>query len=259
MQVSPSFGSPTAGCFLSDSSASINEEDRAKAGDSPAGSEQRETMDALALTGRDTLIKSPTRSEYKFGDEASLSDEELLKWCAEGESAALRELTRRHQAPLYRVLYRMMGSEADAEEAVSDVFIRAWRNAGRFQYRAKVGTWLYRIAVNIARDAHSRKKARPREVWIEANEVRHLSSDSAETDALKSVHRAEMSVNLKSALAKLSADDRLILVMYYLEECDYSEIQAVTGLSYPVLKTRLARARKRLRHWMEREMQEASQ
>ena len=60
-----------------------------------------------------------------------------------------------------------------------------------------------------------------------------------------------MSVTLKKALDRLSADDRLILVMYYLEEAEYTEIQAVTGLTYPVLKTRLARARKRLRKWME--------
>ena len=215
-------------------------------------------MEALALAGTDALVKPYARTGFMFGDEASLSDEQLLKYCAEGESAALRELVRRHQAPLYRFLYRLMGSEEDAEEAVSDVFVRAWRNAGRFQYRAKVGTWLYRIAVNIARDAHSRKKSRPREVWIEANEVRHLSSESAEVDAVKNVHRAEMSSALKKALDRLSADDRLILVMYYLEEAEYSEIQAVTGLTYPVLKTRLARARKRLRHWMERETQEAS-
>jgi RNA polymerase sigma-70 factor (ECF subfamily) len=215
-------------------------------------------MEALAIVGSDALPRSSARANFMLGDEASLSDEQLLRLCAEGESPALRELVRRHQAPLYRFLYRLMGSEEDAEEAVSDVFVRAWRNAARFQYRAKVGTWLYRIAVNIARDAHSRKKSRPREVWIEANEVRHLSSGSAEEEAIRSVHRGEMSVALKKALANLSADDRLILVMYYLEDAEYAEIQAVTGLSYPVLKTRLARARKRLRHWMEREIQEAS-
>lgn len=245
------------GCFQSDPVPSKWENERTDVGNSAAGQLQREPMEALAVAGTDALLRPPARTGYLLGDLASLADEELLKLCAEGESAALREIVRRHQAPLYRFLYRLMGSEQDAEEAVSDVFVRAWRNAGRFQYRAKVGTWLYRIAVNIARDAHSRKKARPSEVWIEANEVRHLSSGSAEDDAVRNVHRAEMSVTLKRALSKLSADDRLILVMYYLEEAEYSEIQAVTGLSYPVLKTRLARARKRLRHWMERETQEA--
>src|SRR2546421_9901995 len=110
----------------------------------------------------------------------------------------------------------MMGSDDDAEEAALEVFVRAWRNAPRFQYRAKVATWLYRIAVNIARDAHSRRKARPREVWIEAPEVRYLSLDSAEDDALRLVEQQERSSALRKALKRLSADDRLILVLYYL-------------------------------------------
>ncbi len=188
---------------------------------------------------------------YSPGSEQSLSDEDLLRLCAEGESAALRELTRRYQGPLYRFLARLMGSEEDAEEAALEVFVRAWRNAPRFQYRAKVATWLYRIAVNIARDAHSRKQARPKEVWIESNELQHLSVGSAEEDALRRVQRQEQSASLRQALEKLSPDDRLILVLYYLEDREYEEIQEITGLSYTVLKTRLARARRRLRNWME--------
>src|SRR5689334_18129961 len=138
----------------------------------------------------------------------------------------------------------MMGSHDDAEDAALEVFVRAWKNAPLFQYRAKVATWLYRIAVNIARDAHSRKQARPKEVWIESTEMQRLSVGSAEEDALRRVDREEQSSALKRALARLSDDDRLILVLYYLDDREYEEIQAITGLSYTVLKTRLARARK---------------
>ena len=194
---------------------------------------------------------------YVPGYEADLTDEVLLKLCADGESAALRELVRRYQGPIYRFLARMMGSEEDAEDAALEVFVRAWKNAPRFQYRAKVATWLYRIAVNIARDAHSRKKARPREVWLEDAALRHLSVDSAEEDALRQVNRDVQSQSLRRALGRLTPDDRLILVLYYLEDREYEEIQDVTGLSYTVLKTRLARARRRLRKWMEDETSEA--
>lgn len=184
-----------------------------------------------------------------------LSDEALLRRCAGGDVRALQELTRRYQAPLYRFLARMMDSDDDAEEGVQDVFVRAWRNASRFQYRAKVGTWLYRIAVNIARDAHSRKKVRPREVWLESTELRHLSLDSAEDDALRNVEREDRTVALKRAMNRLGPDDRLILALYYLEDREYGEIQEITGLSYTVLKTRLARARRRLRDRMEAELE----
>src|SRR5687768_1141250 len=110
-------------CFQSKPGPSIWENDRSYAGESIAGRERKEPMEALAVAGADALLNSRARTGFMLGDVASFSDEELLKYCAEGEPAALRELVRRHQAPLYRFLYRLMGSEEDAEEAVSDVFV----------------------------------------------------------------------------------------------------------------------------------------
>jgi RNA polymerase sigma-70 factor (ECF subfamily) len=163
----------------------------------------------------------------------------------------MEELVRRYQAPIYRFLLRMMGSQEDAEEAALDVFVKAWQHAGRFQYRAKVATWLYRIAVNIARDAHSRKKSKPVDPWPEEHELDHLAVDSAEDEALQTLSREQDAAKLNRALEKISPSDRLILVLYYLEERSYDEIQEIAGLSYTVLKTRLARARRRLRQSLE--------
>ena len=183
-------------------------------------------------------------------DRTLVTDEDLLKRCAEGDGSAMEELSRRHQGPIYRFLLRMLGSPEDAEEAALDVFVRAWQHSGRFQYRAKVATWLYRIAVNIARDVHSRNRSRPQEPWPENDDLLGMSVGSAETDAIINLERAVSSEKLRTALQGLTERDRLILVLYYLEDRDYDEIQAITGLSYTVLKTRLARARKRLRTTM---------
>jgi len=183
--------------------------------------------------------------------EQRLSDEELLRACASGNRDALRELTHRHQAPIYRFLLRMMGSPEDAEDAAIDVFVKAWVNAPRFQFRAKVATWLYRIAVNIARDAHSRKKGKVQQPWPEAEELNRMAVGSAEDDAVRRLDQDQESARLHRCLAKLSESDRLVLVLYYLEDREYDEIQRITGLSYTVLKTRLARARRRLRALMD--------
>ncbi len=181
------------------------------------------------------------------------SDEELLARCARREERGLEELTRRYQSQLYGFLLRLTGSPEDAEEATLEVFLKAWLNADRFQYRSRVTTWLFRIAVNIARDLHSRKKSRPQEPWPEDEEAAAaISTGSAEDDALDALEAAERSKELHSALAKLSDSDRELIVLYYFNDCDYDEIQQVTGLSYTVLKTRLARARQRLRQHLER-------
>lgn len=187
-----------------------------------------------------------------------LADEDLLRLCAAGEHRALEELTRRYEAPIYRFLLRMTGSPEDAEEASIDVFLRAWQHAGRFQYRAKVATWLYRIAANIARDLYSRRKARPQQPWPDERQMERFGAGSAEEDALANLQRDDLSAALERALARLSPSDRLLIVLYYLEERDYPDIQQVTGLSYTVLKTRLARARRRLRTLLEATEQASS-
>src|SRR2546421_8137410 len=216
-----------------------------------------QSMQAGAFIELDNRVSSIQPQGFAPRSMDALADEDLLRLCAAEESRALQELVRRYQAPLYRFLARLMGSEEDAEEAALEVFVRAWRNAPRFQYRARVATWLYRIAVNIARDAHSRKRVRPKEVWIEGGEAAHLSVASAEEDAVKRLNRLDEAATLRRALERLSPDDRLILVLYYLEDKEYEEIQLITQLSYTVLKTRLARARRRLRKWMEMEAEEA--
>jgi RNA polymerase sigma-70 factor (ECF subfamily) len=181
------------------------------------------------------------------------SDEDLLRLCAKGDATGLEELTRRYQQQIFGFLYRLTGSYEDAEEATLEVFLRAWRTAGSFQYRARVATWLYRIALNIARDLHSRKLARPQEPWPEDEEVAaSLAVGSAEDEAMESLAGDEMGKRLQAAMQKLSPQDRELLTLYYLQDYDYEEIQAITGLSYTVLKTRLARARQRLRRQLEK-------
>ncbi|MCX6358540.1 MAG: sigma-70 family RNA polymerase sigma factor [Armatimonadetes bacterium] len=191
------------------------------------------------------------RTDKSVGDLQILPDEDVLRCCASGDQQALRELTRRYQAPIFRFLYRMSGSREDAEEAAMDVFTKAWQHAGRFQYRAKVSTWLYRIAANLARDAHSRKMARPQEAWPDERQLERGSLGSAETDALNTLEREDQARQIREAIDQLNESDRMLIVLYYLEERDYEEMQAITGVSYTVLKTRLARARQRLKAKLE--------
>jgi RNA polymerase sigma-70 factor (ECF subfamily) len=210
-------------------------------------------MQSHALVEMGGLVSASGPIERWRGDAHSLSDEELLRLCAASESAALEELVRRYQAPIYRFLVRLLGSAEDAEEAALDVFVRAWQHAPRFEFRARVATWLYRIAVNIARDMHSRRTARPQETRPDSYELAQVAIGSAEDDALMRLERQDRSRVLERALKRLNEKDRLLLVLYYFEEREYEEIQEITGLSYTVLKTRLARARRRLRALMEAE------
>jgi RNA polymerase sigma-70 factor (ECF subfamily) len=73
---------------------------------------------------------------------------------------------------------------------------------------------------------------------------------NAEEDALRRMEQEDQFRQLQQALQRLNETDRLLLVLYYFEDRSYEEIQAISGLSYKVLKTRLSRARQRLRAWL---------
>lgn len=169
----------------------------------------------------------------------------LLQRCAGHDPAALRELVQRYQQKLYRLLHPILESHEDTEEAVQDVFLRVWQQAGRFQGRSSFSTWLYRIAANIAYDVLRRRKTQCRTTPL--LDVAALHAMNSEEEALQSLEREERARQLQQALQALRVEDRLLLLLHYAEELDYPEIGEITGHSYPVLKVRLMRARRRLR------------
>ncbi len=132
---------------------------------------------------------------------------------------------------------------------MQDVFLRVWQHAGRFEGRAGFATWLYRIGSNVAYDLLRRRKTRCQVTSLD--EATAVSTVDAEVQALDRLEQAESARQLQLALQKLRPDDRTLLVLYYGEERDYDEIRAITGYSYPVLKVRLLRARRRLRTILE--------
>jgi RNA polymerase sigma-70 factor (ECF subfamily) len=185
-------------------------------------------------------------------DVQSLSDEELLRRCANGQEAAMQELVQRYQGLLHGFLTRYLDSAEDTEQAVLNIFIRAWENAPRFQYRCQVSTWFYRIAINIAHDLHrNRTKRVPQEPWPATIERAAHPTGNAELEAFERLQRQDEFQALHRALDRMSETDRLLLVLYYFEERSYEEIQEIAQISYKVLKTRLTRARQRLRSLLE--------
>ena len=179
-------------------------------------------------------------------------DIDLVRRCAERDSTAMQEIVRRYQPKLVRFIGRLLVSPEDTEEAVIDVFVRVWQQAGRFEARSSFSTWLYRIAANVAYDVQHRRKTRPQTLPYISDELLASNVEDVEDTAIHSLERAQQSELLQRALGTLSEGDRLLLVLYYLEELDYEEICEVARCSYPVLKTRLMRARQRLRAALER-------
>lgn len=184
---------------------------------------------------------------YDFGE----SNEELLSRCREHDEAALRELLRRHERPVYSILYRMLGNHEDSEDALADVFVKVWRSAASFRGESKFTTWLYRIAGNTARDVLRARKARP-EVAIDDDILTETDLvGTASVNPETCVINADEIARIETAMQKLSEEDRLLVGLYHIQECSLEDIAEITGLNRSNLKVKLFRARQKLKAHLE--------
>ena len=184
---------------------------------------------------------------FDFG----VSNEELILRCKDNDEAALRELFRRHEKPVYGLLYRMLGKHEDAEEALEDVFVKIWKAAPGFRGDSKFTTWLYRIAGNTARDMLRSRKARP-EVAVEDEILSEIEYTGSSTDdPVKAVINRDEVERIERGMMKLSADDRLLISLYHIQDVSLEEIARMTGQSRSNLKVKLFRARQKLKALLE--------
>jgi RNA polymerase sigma-70 factor (ECF subfamily) len=189
--------------------------------------------------------------------DAGTTDLDLLRQCASGDGRALRLLFQRHQRALAEYLYRLLGNREDAEEAVADVFLKAWRGAAAFQGNASVRNWLYRIAMHTAIDRLRRRRRTPVAHTslsdLSERDARLLSDAEDEPEAAfwGAYARGRDRRALRQALQRLRPEDRALLALHYFEECSYEQIGEITGYPLERIRSRLYRARQRLkRHFI---------
>jgi RNA polymerase sigma-70 factor, ECF subfamily len=169
-----------------------------------------------------------------------------------GDRREFARLVETYSGPLYRLALKMLGNPSDAEDALQNTFLKAFQHIGEFEGRSSLSTWLYRIASNEA--LMLLRKRRPEttfsDVTPEDEDIRHFDpvqfTDWAplpEEELLSSEARAA----LDRAVARLSDGLRIVFVLRDIEALSIQETSQVLGLSETAVKTRLLRARLRLR------------
>ena len=160
----------------------------------------------------------------------------LVRQCLEGDGIAMQRLYNRHAGRIYALGLRLTGSPSDAEDVVQEAFVKAWKNLGRFRGDSAFGTWLFRIATNLCRDLHKRRRP---DLLEDAND----HSDEEAAPPGDTMARREIS----KGLSKLSDVQREVLVMHDMLEMEHQEIAAVLDLPLGTSKSHLHRARARMR------------
>jgi RNA polymerase sigma-70 factor (ECF subfamily) len=161
------------------------------------------------------------------------SDEMLIRRIAKGDQLAMRTLFGRHRVPL-----RLVGDEALAEDLLSDVFLDVWRQAGTFEARPSVSTWLLAIARYKALSARRRRTDAELDEKI-ASSVADPADDPEVV--LQKKTRAEL---LRHSLARLSPEHGEVIDLVYFHGKSVKEVAAIVGIAEATVKTRMFYARK---------------
>ena len=174
-------------------------------------------------------------------------DEALILEAQAGSLEAFNRLVRRHERAVYNVALRLVGTVMAAEEVTQDTFMRAYGALERFR-GGDFRPWLLRIATNRAYDELRRRKRAPgsfEELTYEPEVEWSTLTSVEEPDAR--AERLELARVLEEALAQLPTDQRVAVVLSDVQGYDYVEIAAITGVPYGTVKSRLSRARSKLR------------
>jgi RNA polymerase sigma-70 factor, ECF subfamily len=164
------------------------------------------------------------------------SDRLLVQRASAGDVQAFEALVRRHQVAVIRLCVGMLGDGHAAEDAAQDVFFSAWRSLGQFRGDAQFSTWLYRIATNQCLRS-IRRRPPP---------VTQLPEDlpAGESGAPHSrLEAAEATAAVSAAVARLSPEQRVALLLRQVEGLSYDQIAEVLGVSMAAVKSRIYHAR----------------
>jgi RNA polymerase sigma-70 factor (ECF subfamily) len=183
-------------------------------------------------------------SEARFIERLSARDER-----------AFNELVEAYEQRVFRLLFRMLGRRDEAEDMAQEVFVQVFKAIGQFRGESKLGTWIYRIAVNLCKN---RIKYLSRRHTGEEDEL-EPAAERAPLDGGKGVTFGETSRPdhvlegleveriVKECITELDADFREVLVLRDVEDLTYEELCEVTGLPDGTVKSRQHRARSMLR------------
>jgi RNA polymerase sigma-70 factor, ECF subfamily len=182
---------------------------------------------------------------------APASEHELIERARAGDEDAFATLVLAHADRVYGALRRFGLTAGEADEVTQEVFLRAWRGLARFEERAQLSTWLYRIAFNEAQRRLSRRELPHAEPPIEGEDPVSLIAEATHLGPEARALDREFEAVLARALAELPADWREAVVLRDIEGLSTEQAAAVAGVRQAAFKSRLHRGRMQLRVLLE--------
>jgi len=187
-------------------------------------------------------------------------EQKLVERLKRRDEAAFNELITMYQGRIFRLVFRMLGDRAEAEDLAQEVFVTVFKSIDGFRGDSKLSTWLYRVATNHCKNRIKYLQRRARGKKKEFDEIAEAGAiESATMNPSARIARPDHIVEgyqkeniLREAIASLDEDHRTLIVLRDIENLTYDQIMEVTGLAEGTVKSRLHRARHSLREKVKR-------
>jgi RNA polymerase sigma-70 factor (ECF subfamily) len=220
-----------------------------------------ETVVADSVVGFQLDVLTPLRPRE--------DDTSLLQGLRTGDETAYETLIQRFEQPIFNIVSRLLDDPADASDVVQEVFLKVFRNVAAFRGESSIKTWIYRIAVNEARNQRRWfSRHRRQEVNLETSEpgdayqAGHQSYQNFLPDPGRSPYELtldrETQALIEAALAQVNPKFRAALVLREIEGMSYEEIGEILEISLGTVKSRILRGRDALKKHLAGRLEPAS-
>lgn len=187
---------------------------------------------------------SPPYSPAERQRVASLADAELVGESIAGSTPAFDQLVQRYRAKVVRLVASMLGSKVDVEDVAQDIFVKIYLSLEKFRGDASFSTYLYTVTVNRCRDELRKAKLRR---FFSFDEWFTTGDGHPTLDNGQSLDLDERRAAMRAAMRRLPTQTQMLLHLREVEELSYKELADVFAVEMGTIKSRLARARDRLR------------
>lgn len=199
---------------------------------------------AMGAADTDVVPRAPLPIPARFDE---VTDEDLMDYCVQGAERAFVELTRRYKTRIINLVYRFIRDHQRAEDLSQEVFVRVYLHRERYRKSGKFSTWIFTIAVNLAKN-EIRRKVRLRNVLsieglqeVAGNAGFFLHDKKAKPD--RDIERGQLNEIVQRSIEKLPSRYRMALVLRDIEGLPYEEIGEILQIPGGTVRSRINRAR----------------
>jgi len=191
---------------------------------------------------------------FKYSARSPSEDAVLIRAFQGGDKAAFDRLVLKHHHRLFNLCYRFLGDYQEANDSAQETFIKVYRSLKKFRFESTFSTWLYRIAVNTAKNRLKsaeyrwKKKTVPLDNSVSPDHSSPAAGiqDETSSPAMELENKERMRL-IQEAINALPPEQKEVVTLRDIEELSYEEIIEITGVNPGTVKSRLARARLELR------------